>query len=477
MVTQSDIDHWIANNYNVHFSGKHGVGKTQIITEAWNRCELDYVYLSGSTLDPWVDLIGIPKEQIDDENGKPYLGLIRPKCWANDEVEALFIDEYNRAPKAVRNAVMELIQFKSINGNKFHKLRFVWVACNPDNDANSEYDVEPLDPAQKDRFHVWVDIPYKPDVNYFTNKFGSKIATTAIGWWNHIAIPVREFVSPRRLDYALDGFLAGGNLKHFLPEGCNITELETKLNSSPIKERINELFLKKDDAASKTWWADENNYNTGIDIVKTKNNMMEYFLPLMPEEKIVHLISTEDNVRIKAVQAAENDDSFFKNIIKNIVEASGNPSVIEKIKEQQKKQKIELADTLDWTRNIFSSDFHGTYCKFADNANYTSDLIWLKKQNVSNTNERAKVFNHIKNKMPNDITKSQLSLTLSQIERVAVRSEVKTLNTFGDFIPIVNFLVLKAIDSFGIYIETLVKSYPATFEYCIGRIGFCFKNK
>ena len=40
-------------------------------------------------------------------------------------------DELNRAKPKVRNAVMELIQFRSINGIKFNNLRMIWAAINP----------------------------------------------------------------------------------------------------------------------------------------------------------------------------------------------------------------------------------------------------------------------------------------------------------------------------------------------------------
>ena len=157
------MDHWIETNRNVLFCGRHGVGKTACIIESFDRNNLNWKYFSAATMDPWVDFIGCPKEKVED--GKSYLELIRPKEFQNDEIEAIFFDEYNRSHKKVRNAVMELIQFKSINGRKFENLRFIWAAINPEDE--DEYDVEALDPAQKDRFHVHVEVPYKPDLVYF----------------------------------------------------------------------------------------------------------------------------------------------------------------------------------------------------------------------------------------------------------------------------------------------------------------------
>lgn len=50
---------------NVVFRGRHGVGKTTMVIDAFNRKKLKWLYFSASTMDPWVDLIGVPKEHKD----------------------------------------------------------------------------------------------------------------------------------------------------------------------------------------------------------------------------------------------------------------------------------------------------------------------------------------------------------------------------------------------------------------------------
>lgn len=158
------------NRQNVLLIGKHGVGKTAMIKKVFEDAGLilgeSYLYFSASTLDPWTDLIGVPKEIID-EDGDRVLDFVRPKALSkNSKIEAIFFDEYNRAPKKIRNAIMELIQFKSINGKKFPNLKVVWAAINPETEEEI-YDVEKLDPAQKDRFEIPLPIPYECDSDYF----------------------------------------------------------------------------------------------------------------------------------------------------------------------------------------------------------------------------------------------------------------------------------------------------------------------
>ena len=59
---------------NVLITGAHGVGKTSIIKQVFEENGLvlneSWLYFSGSTLDPWVDFIGIPKEIEYNEIGR-----------------------------------------------------------------------------------------------------------------------------------------------------------------------------------------------------------------------------------------------------------------------------------------------------------------------------------------------------------------------------------------------------------------------
>jgi len=174
------MDFWFNNNRNVLFVGKHGTGKTSLVKSCFERNGLihgeTYLYFSASTLDPWVDLVGVPYKKVN-KDGSECLDLVRPAALANGLVQAIFFDEFNRSPKKVRNAVMELMQFKSINGFKFPNLKAVWAAINPDDDDT--YDVEKIDPAQKDRFHVIKEIDYKCDQSFFISRFGSDCGSAA----------------------------------------------------------------------------------------------------------------------------------------------------------------------------------------------------------------------------------------------------------------------------------------------------------
>lgn len=222
------------NNFNVLLSGRHGVGKTEIIKKVFTEEFGDkWAYFSASTMDAWVDFIGVPKA-VKREDGKTVLDLIRPARFADDEVEALFFDEYNRSPVKVRNAVMELIQFKSINGRKFKNLKVIWAAVNPFSEEGT-YDVEEIDPAQLDRFPIKIDMPYKLERSYFNKKHGA-LAKPFMQWWTQHTDEIKYKISPRLLDQSIEIYKVGGDLKHVFPVESNVNQLIKEIKSISIDD-------------------------------------------------------------------------------------------------------------------------------------------------------------------------------------------------------------------------------------------------
>jgi MoxR-like ATPase len=369
------LDFWIEHKKNVLFIGKHGVGKSTIVKEAFDKHELKWLYFSASTMDPWVDFVGVPKEktenklpesfeiiknlatidkriarnylaknwhlEADDCNqildhvlnhkqGLSYLDLVRPKTFASGEVEAIFFDEFNRSPKKVRNAVMELIQFKSINGQKFPNLKLIWAAINPE-DENETYDVEKLDPAQSDRFHISLEIEYKPNEEWFRERYGTTIADAAIQWWNDLSDKDKDLVSPRRLQYALDIYAEKGNIRDVLPTSCNCSKLLNQLKNGPISLQLAELIKNRDVENAATFLQNENNFSSSLKLITQSPTLLDFFAPLFPKEKIASLMAA-DTVFFKYVMKNQTKVKTFKDVTKSILAAQTNNSLIKLIK-------------------------------------------------------------------------------------------------------------------------------------------------
>ena len=97
MIVNTDtLTKYAQEGYNVLMSGRHGVGKTAIIKkvfdEVFGPINVSWKYFSASTMDPWVDFIGVPKN-FTREHGVEVLRIIPPEYLTGEEkIEALFFD-------------------------------------------------------------------------------------------------------------------------------------------------------------------------------------------------------------------------------------------------------------------------------------------------------------------------------------------------------------------------------------------------
>lgn len=373
------LDFYIKNNLNVLLTGRHGCGKSSLIIDAVERANLKYRYFSASTMDPWVDFLGIPKE-VKGENGS-YLDLIRPKDFQEDNVEIIIFDEFNRAPKKIRNAAMEIIQFKSINGRKFNNLRMIWAAINPDDDF--DYDVEKLDLAQKDRFHIHLEIPYELDVQYFSKKYDEETAKLVNEWWNELSDNVKIKVSPRRVDYALEIFLKNGSLRDVLPPESNVSKLTDILSNGSYVEKIKKVFNKEDEA--KIFLSKENNYSACINFICASSKYSKFFLPLLSDEKKSLLITGGNKEIIKLI--AKEPEKYS-----SILLSLNRTSNISKIRELTipliKSKIIEGSFSPDvWYVDIFNMNALEPWKTYSAKERNTSFLV-LKNNIPKNPTEQ-----------------------------------------------------------------------------------------
>jgi hypothetical protein len=430
-MTDSKFDFWIQNNYNVLFQGKHGVGKTARIVEAFNRNNLKWRYFSASTLDPWVDFVGVPKEVKDPITGIAYLDLVRPKHFADDEVEAIFMDEYNRAPAKIRNATMELLQFKAINGKKFNNLRFIWAAVNPEqeneNDNTPKYDVDKIDPAQKDRFEIHVDVPYKPDIVYFKNKYGEDMGRTCVSWWNDLNEKEREEVSPRRLDYAMHVYTKGGDLRDVLSKKVNVGKLIGELKNGNFRDQLDEIFKLRDKSKAASFIKDENNYTNTIKYIVANKPMLEFYFPHIPEEKQSNLIAN-DEVVLKHV--INNMDQYATVIGRAYI---ANTKVQRAVEKFNRSRPINVTEFSKFTFNSPKLEFTKLpKALYTNNYKSFSDMINSELPSISNgTAYRKNLFKmiasdmyHIRgytkygNKVGNPFTEAELKAALYALNSI-----------------------------------------------------------
>lgn len=479
MVRDENLDFWIKHGYNVLFVGAHGVGKTSIVRDAFNRNGLSWKYFSAATMDPWVDLVGVPRER-QSEDGEPFLDLVR--CQGLDEVEALFFDELNRAHKKVRNAVMELIQFRTINGKPFKKLKAIWAAINPDDDET--YDVEKLDPAQADRFHVKVTIPYKPERDYFAARYGQHMASSAISWWHELPEDMKSQVSPRRLDYALDIHRNSGDIRYALPEQCNVAKLLTTLKHGPIQEALQKFLAESNTASAKEFLASDNNFNAAIGYIKKSRSMMSFFFPLLSPESISVLASEVgprrfilDNITTCPAYAQCILDIFRtgtdKGAVREIEKTARSSSDVAKVIGRSGVDMAGGAYQINTNpeKPYFSS-------KPVNNAAYKSNInrladtvanMYINKQYMQ-TPHRKRMYDDMLKILPPTLSVDEAVDTLRFINGIASRSQFSTFEKLDHLMGVVNHCFRQIARQTGWSLERIVHTHQAKFPRMWGWI-------
>lgn len=145
---------------NPMFTGEAGLGKSEI-TQAWVKkqrirnpdfgfLDLRIAYMEAP------DLIGFPDKEIDKNSIARTVHLL-PEFWPTEGEGLILLEEPNRGTTGVMNCLMQLLtDFKVHN----YTLPAGWMiaACiNPD---SSEYDVNTMDAALKDRF-VEFEVEYE----------------------------------------------------------------------------------------------------------------------------------------------------------------------------------------------------------------------------------------------------------------------------------------------------------------------------
>ncbi len=458
---KAKLKFYLSKNYNVLLIGEHGTGKTSIVKQIFEEENINYAYFSASTMDPWVDFIGIPKERMSVE-GTPYLDLVRPQSFAEDKIEAIILDEFNRSHKKVRNAVMELIQFKTINGRHFKNLRVVWAAINP-HDEEETYAVEKLDPAQYDRFQVKIHFENKPDRAYFAKKYGPEWAGIAIDWFNKATNHFEEMkkknaaaaldiyrISPRTLDYALQIAHDGGEIQDALPSIYNVSELWRELSQGSTSSILKKLFDAKDTAAAKTFVNKSNIIENAVALIKKNKEYKDFFIPLINSEDLVRFATQSDDSILEFMTDANRIADYVETLESIEKSKQLSPTKLNKIIKALNEHRVNLrkqglvTDKVTYleTKKTMTADEMKSFM-----AEITSKET-IDKLNIL-TQDRERVYNQILNNYPSNFINKESEIAMLKILFKIIESSQhgSMVGKYDSMIPLINSITRKLMDN------------------------------
>jgi MoxR-like ATPase len=137
---------------NIMLTGRHGIGKSQILTNYFESKGMRVVALFlGQMSDPG-DLLGLPTK--DEATGKT---AFMPPYWfpVDGQPVVLFLDELNRARPEILQTVMDLVLNRKLAGRLLPEGSRIISACND----GDEYQLTDLDPALVSRFNIYTFRP------------------------------------------------------------------------------------------------------------------------------------------------------------------------------------------------------------------------------------------------------------------------------------------------------------------------------
>lgn len=135
---------------NIMLVGRHGIGKSEILTDYYSQRGMKVVTLFlGQMADPG-DLIGLPDKRGDKTE-------FLPPYWfpMDGQPIVLFLDELNRARPEVLQTIMDLALNRKLAGRQLPEGSRIISAVN----AGEEYQITDLDPALVSRFNIYNFLP------------------------------------------------------------------------------------------------------------------------------------------------------------------------------------------------------------------------------------------------------------------------------------------------------------------------------
>lgn len=406
-----------------------------------------------------------------------------------EDVYDITVDDYNNfavgqgvfvhnSPKKIRNAVMELIQFKSINGREFKNLKVIWAAINPDDDEELDFDVEKLDPAQKDRFQIHIELKFEPSMPYFIHKYGKDVANGSIEWWKKLKKEHPDIitkVSPRRLDYALEIFFKGGNVGYALPKGCNPAELTKIIKERPIIAKLESLMVGKDDDKIKEFLENENNFDLAKHEILRDRVKVDLFVPFMPAEKINMLISQSSSVMMWALKNYSRHKTI-KEALKEIEKADMNKALVSQIRKRFSEDGMKQISSMPDSPAVNDNRIDNYQVKKKETVSFGKQLDDKIDGDFDSTFFRIDAFNVIKNGMPNVMSKDTSIKVLTVLEKVIKMTHRDTVKKWTELPAMINTCI-DNLKTHGYKFSKFKDSFPAVLAYAAVKNGFYFKSR
>jgi len=236
------------SSQNIMLIGKHGIGKSEIVTRFYRERGMKVVvFFLGQMSDPG-DLIGLMHK--DETTGRSV--FLPPYWWPSDkEAIVLFLDELNRARPEILQAVQDLTLNKTLAGKQLPSGSIVISAVN----EGEEYQLTDLDPALVSRFNLYEFAPTVEDWLLWANAHDVDARVIAFIQKNHHCLD-GEGTNPENAEL-VSGLVktpdrrAWVKVSDFIKSFEHTEEVHVKIIAGMVGTSVALMFKQSLDAAAK----------------------------------------------------------------------------------------------------------------------------------------------------------------------------------------------------------------------------------
>lgn len=270
---------------NIMLAGKHGIGKSEILTNFFSSKGMKTTTLFlGQMSDPG-DLIGLPR--LDEKTGKT---VFMPPYWfpTDNQPIVLFLDELNRARPEVLQTIMDLALNRRLAGRELPEGSRLISAVND----GDEYQLTELDPALISRFNIYL---FRPSVAEW------------LLW-----------AEQTHLDQRVIGFIQENNN---LLDGIEHTENDNGLEKTPDRrawKKVSDCIKSKEDLSNL------NKFIAGIIGVKATSlfyNYLQNHYIISAENLLLNGFDKKKISTYKLTEIATLNEAIFRYIESNDIES------------------------------------------------------------------------------------------------------------------------------------------------------------
>jgi len=270
---------FIRSHQNLFLFGRRGVGKTHIAMQAANECNLKINYINLSVIER-PDLAGYPNMNAPGDTITFKSPSFLPKLLESAKADSILLfDEVDKAPTEITAPLLEILQFRSINGTPLNVAGCILTG----NLANEGAYSNLISSALLDRgakyiltfnFDKWVDWAKANNVHDLILGFLRSNPEFACG---DIEDSCYASPSPRSWTLASEALVKARELK--------IVDIET------VTQIISGFVGGEAGLRFKIWYEHYRKFETYVHSIIETGNMSFDFASLAPTEKVVFVVS------------------------------------------------------------------------------------------------------------------------------------------------------------------------------------------